>query len=352
MAGPAQEVRFARLATGTRIAWACSGRGPVLLRAAHWMTHIAHDPQSAVWGPWIAQLSRRVRLVRYDERGCGLSGRDDAGPPSLDTAVEDLAAVADATGAPRLALLGISSGAAVAVAYAARRPERVSHLVLLGGYAHGVLAGAPSAEQRAWVDATASLVELGWGHAGAPVQQFFTATLLPEGRPEHVQALNEQQRLCCDGARAAAILRARAASDVRPLLGEVRAPTLVLHIDGDATVAAERGRALAAGIAGARFVTLPGRNHIPLVGDPAFAPFCEALMRFVGSSAEAPDTRFTPRQQALLTLVAQGRDNLQIAAELGIAEKTVRNALVQLYAALQVEGRPQAVVRARELGFG
>ena len=352
----AQEVQFARVSSGARIAWASQGRGPPLLRAAHWMTNVAHDPASPVWQPWLSRLGRELRVLRYDERGCGMSGADDT-PLDLDTAVEELEAVADAAGLHRFALLGISGGAASAIAYAVRHPERVGHLVLLGAYACGTMAGSPSAEQVAWVEATARLFELGWGRAGSPVQQFFTASLIPGGTQEQVQSLNEQQRLCCGPERAAALLRARLRLDVRTLLGQVQCPTLVLHSQWDATVALEAGRSLAAAIRGARFVELPSRNHIPLAGEVAFDQFCDALTHFVRTpQTDAPECdaagTFTPRERELLALVAQGRDNLQIAAQLGLADKTVRNALSQLYTRLAVEGRPQAVVKARELGFG
>ncbi len=347
-----QQVRFAHLASGARVAWAAQGRGPPLLRAAHWMTHVGQDPQSPVWQPWLARLGRDFRLLRYDERGCGLSGPDDT-PLCLDTAVEELEAVADDAGLDRLALLGISGGGPAAIAFAARHPARVTHLVLLGAYAQGPLAGQPSVDSRAWVDATARLIELGWGRAGSPVQHFFTSTLIPDGRPEHVQALNEQQRLSCGPARAAALLRARVALDVGDLLHLVQCPTLVLHTQHDATVAVESGRRIAAGIPGARFVELAGRNHIPLDGEPGFEQMCEAMTAFVLAPASpAERAGFTARERDLLHLVAAGRDNLQIGAQMGLADKTVRNALSRLYTKLDVAGRPQAVVRARELGFG
>ena len=351
-----QQIQFAHLASGARIAWASQGRGPPLLRAAHWMTNVAHDPASPVWQPWLSRLGRELRVLRYDERGCGMSGLDDT-PLDLDTAVEELEAVADAAGLQRFALLGISGGAASAIAYAVRHPDRVSHLVLLGAYACGTMAGSPSAEQVAWVEATARLIELGWGRAGSPVQQFFTASLIPGGTQEQVLSLNEQQRLCCGPERAAALLRARTRLDVRALLGQVRCPTLVLHSQWDAAVSLEAGRTLAAAIPAARFVELPSRNHIPLAGEPAFEQFCDALTHFVRSApSDAPEAdvsgTFTPRERELLALVAQGRDNLQIGAQMGLADKTVRNALSHLYTRLAVEGRPQAVVKARELGFG
>ena len=347
-----QELRFTHVASGARIAWARSGRGPPLLRTGHWMTHVEYDAVSALFRPWLERLGRGLTVYRYDERGSGLSGAD-AVPLDLDSAVEEIGVVMDAAGLERAALLGISGGAAPAIAYAARHPQRVSHLVLLGGYSHGLLHRSPSAEQLVYVEAQAHLIELGWGVRNSPVQQFITASMIPDGTPEQVAALNEQQRRSCDGQRAAVFFRSRMALDVRGETAAVRCPTLVLHADEDAAVKVECGRELAAAIAGARFEALRTRNHVPLAGEPAFERFCDAVAGFVGPAQASPAGRaFTPRERELLTLVARGRDNPQIAAELGLAEKTVRNALSQLYTRLAVEGRPQAVVKARELGFG
>lgn len=346
----ARSVRFAPVAGDARIAWAGSGQGPVLVRAAHWMTQVEHDRQSPLWAPWIERLSRRIELVRYDGRGFGLSD-DDGTPPGLAQAVEDLHAVVQARGAPQVALLGISSGAATALAYAAAQPGRVSHLVLLGGFAQGMLQHRLSAEQRQLVEATIQLMALGWGRRNPAVQQYFTTTMLPGATAEQARALNEQQRLSCDGARAAALMRAQAQIDVRELLPALQCPVLVLHAARDAMVPAALGRDLAARIPGARFETLDSDNHVPLAGEPAFERFCELVEAFVGATASA-EIELTPRERELLTLVAQGLDNLQIAARLGLADKTVRNALSRLYARLEVEGRPQAILKAQALGFG
>jgi pimeloyl-ACP methyl ester carboxylesterase/DNA-binding CsgD family transcriptional regulator len=345
-----QELRFTHVASGARIAWARSGRGPPLVRAGHWMTHVEFDCVSAIFRPWLEQLGRSVTLIRYDERGCGLSGGDEVAL-GLEAAVEELEVVIAASGQARVALLGMSGGAAPTIAFAARHPDRVSHLVLLGSYSHGLMHRKPSAAALAYIDAQAKLMELGWGNPSAPVQQFITATMIPDGTPAQLAALNEQQRRSCNGARAAALLRSRLALDVRAEIGQVRCPTLVLHAQGDCAVAVEQGREVAAAIPGARFETLPTRNHVPLAGEPAFDRFCEAVAGFVGPGGADGSPAFTPRERELMALVARGLDNLQIAAELGLAEKTVRNTLSALYTRLGVEGRSHAVVRARDLGF-
>ena len=353
----AAEIRFAQVGSGARIAWARNGRGAALVRVAHWMTHVEHDLRSPIWRPWLERLGRELEVVRYDERGCGLSGSDEV-PLGLDAATEELAAVVAAVGAtgsaPRVALLGQSGAAAPAIAYAVSHPERVSHLVLLGGYLAGLLHQQPSPEALAFHDASLHLVELGWGRNDPAVQQFFTTRFIPDASLDEARALNEQQRLSCGTARAVQIMRARAALDVRALAPLVQCPTLVLHAEGDQIVPVARGRDLAAAIPGARFVTLPTRNHIPLASDAGFELFCRSVTAFVRPDVHSNSTTLalTPRERELAALVAQGLDNLQIAARLGVADKTVRNALSTLYTKLQVEGRPQAVVRARELGLG
>ena len=348
---PRVGIQFTRLPSGARIAWAASGRGPPVVRVAHWMTHVERNPESALWQPWLERLQASVKLLRYDERGCGLSGGDTSAP-SLEASLEELSAVVDASGHAQVALLGISGAGPVAVAFAQRFPQRVSQLVLHGSYACGLMHRGPTPEQMQMFEATVKLMELGWGHPNAAVQQFMTSRFIPDGTPEQTAAFTLQQRLSCDGAHAAALYRGRTQLDVRKLLAGVLCPTLVTHCAGDTMVPIELGRELAAQIAGARFETLASRNHIPLAGELAFERFCDALADFVAAPVAPELHGFTARERALLSWVAQGLDNLQIAAHLGVTDKTVRNNLSRLYTQLGVEGRPMAIVKAREMGLG
>lgn len=268
-------------------------------------------------------------------------------PLGLDASVEELEAVTQAHGAKSFALLGISGGAAAAVAYAARHPERVSHLVLLAGSTHGLLHRKPSPAALAFHETQLRLIELGWGRADPGVQHMFTSRFMPDGNAEQIASLNEHQRLSCDGMRAAAILRARAGLDVRQLARALNVPTLVMHCEGDVSVPLALGHELAASIPGARFEILRSRNHIPPLQEPAFERLCELITGFVAHTPLAPP--LTPRERELAGLVGQGLDNLQIATRLGLADKTVRNMLSALYAKLGVEGRAMAVVKARDM---
>ena len=179
-----QHIKFCRAPDGTRIAAAVSGKGPPMVRASHWLSHVEFDLRSPVSLPWLRELSRDHTYIRYDHRGCGLSDRT---PPSfaMETWVDDLDAVADTFGLERFALFGMSQGGAIAVAYAARRPERVSHLVLLGAYARGRLRRAPTAQQQDEAATLLQLIRLGWGRDNPAFRQFFTSLFIPE---EHAGA--------------------------------------------------------------------------------------------------------------------------------------------------------------------
>ena len=162
MRSPRQSIRFCTSNDGTRIAFAESGDGPPLIKAANWLSHLEFDWDSPVWRHWLVELSRTHRLVRYDERGCGLSDWN-VEDLSFEAWLRDLELVVDATGLERFPLLGISQGASIAIAYAVKYPERVSHLVLHGGYARGRALRSASEGQRESAELMLKLMEMGWG---------------------------------------------------------------------------------------------------------------------------------------------------------------------------------------------
>ncbi|HEY3048425.1 MAG TPA: alpha/beta fold hydrolase [Polaromonas sp.] len=356
MAGLTQAIRFCTSQDGLRLAYATAGQGPALVRAAHFLTHLEFDLDSPVWRPWLTELSRDRLLVRYDGRGCGLSDRSSA-PLSLDAWVADLEAVVDAAGLERFALLGCSQGCAVSVAYAVRHPERVSCLVLLGGYARGPMRRDPTPAQIKEAGLLLDLIELGWGRDNPAFRQVFTSLFIPEGTPEQVRWFNELERLSTSPEHAARTIAAFGQIDVTELAARVACPTLVLHARGDARVPFEEGRRIAGLIPGACFVPLESRNHVLLEHEPAFAHCFGEIHAFLETHDAAPRcgpafTRLTPRERELLELLAHGLDNLQIAAHLGLTEKTVRNKVSAVFDKLEVATRAQAIVRAREAGFG
>jgi pimeloyl-ACP methyl ester carboxylesterase/tRNA A-37 threonylcarbamoyl transferase component Bud32 len=295
-----QEIRFCTASDGVRIAWASVGEGPPLVKAANWLNHLEFDWQSPIWRHWFAELSRDHRLVRYDERGNGLSDWD-VDELSLEAFVTDLETVVDAAGLERFVLLGISQGCAVSVAYAVRHPERVSHLVLFGGYTRGwKTRSTPEDQERRRAMQTLALQ--GWGQDNPAYRQLFTSIYVPGATGEEMDWFNELQRVSTSPQNAVRLMQTFGAIDVSELLTRVTTPTLVLHSRGDAGVPYVEGRALAAGIPGARFVTLESRNHLVLGHEPAFGRFLEEVRRFLGvekasSTAPADVPRLASGQQ-------------------------------------------------------
>jgi pimeloyl-ACP methyl ester carboxylesterase/DNA-binding CsgD family transcriptional regulator len=351
-------IRFAAAVDGVRIAYATSGSGPALVKVGTWMSHLEHDWQSPVWGHLLTWLSERFTLVRYDQRGNGLSDWN-AQDLSFGAWIDDLATVVEAAGLERFALLGLSQGAPVAIAYAVRHPERVSHLILHGGYARGRRRRGADAAPETLDEAVVQLIEHGWGGDDASFRQFFTSQFVPGGTPEQHRWFNELERVSASPANAARLLRTMYEIDVTADLPAVKCPTLVLHATGDLRVPFGEGRLLAGAIGQARFVPLDSSNHLMLEHEHAWRRWIEEVAQFTAVTASAPVAdgrerlmRLTPRERELLDLIARGRDNAQIGAVLGLSDKTVRNHITSIFAKLDVENRPQAIVLARSAGLG
>ena len=274
-----QEIRYCTTSDGVRLAYATTGSGPPLVKASNWLTHLDFEWGSPIWRHWYTALSRHHRLIRYDERGNGMSQRD-VPDVSFDTWVRDLETVVDAAGLDRFPLLGISRGGAIAIAYAAKHPERVTQLVLYGAFEAGrTHVGTPQElEARR---ALASLVRLGWGLDNPAFCKTFTCRFIPEATSAHERWLDELQRVSTSPENAARLMERDDDIDVRPLLSQVRTPTLVIHCDRDHAVPPERGRLLAAEIPGARYVSLPSANHLMLEEEPAWSLFLEELGLFL-----------------------------------------------------------------------
>jgi pimeloyl-ACP methyl ester carboxylesterase len=246
------------------------------------MTHLEFDFESPIWRHLYRELSRDHTLIRYDARGNGLSDRDVENV-SFETFVGDLETVVDAAGFERFALLGISQGCAISIAYAVRHPERVTHLILFGGYAVGWAKRAGSAAEKEQWAAMLTLMRLGWGQENPAFRQLFTSQFIPGGTKEQTDWFNELQRISTSPEDAVRNLLANGDTDVSALLGQVAVPTLVMHSRDDARVPFDQGRRLAAGIPGARFVSLPSGNHLILEDEPAFPRFLQEIRAFISN---------------------------------------------------------------------
>jgi pimeloyl-ACP methyl ester carboxylesterase/DNA-binding CsgD family transcriptional regulator len=335
-----QQIRFCTSSDGLRLAYAVYGQGPPLVKAAHWLTHLEHDWNSPVWRHWHEMLGRRHTVVRYDERGCGLSDREPS-EISPQAWLADLEAVVDAAGVERFVLLGMSQGGPIAIEYAARHPDRVSHLVLYGTYARGKL-HRPQAEDEA--AALVTLTRMSKQQPTSAYRRMFTSLFIPSGTPEQMGWFDELQLLCSSADYAAESRRVRYRQDVRQLATQVKAPTLVMHSRDDALVPFEEGRLVATLIPGAELLPLDSANHVLLADEPAFAAFDTALHQFVGPGASRPSLDeilepLTVRELEVLELIASGLTNDEIADKLFVSARTVERHLSNLYRKLGLSGK-------------
>jgi pimeloyl-ACP methyl ester carboxylesterase/DNA-binding CsgD family transcriptional regulator len=347
-----QRIRYLRTRDGVQLAWAEAGSGPLLIKAANWLTHLDYDWDSPVWQHWIHFFSDHFRYVRHDERGCGMTDWQ-VGDLSFERWVEDLEALVEVINPKEpFALLGISQGAATCIRYAVQHPERVSKLVLYGGYARGTFnRGDPENERlyRAMIEMT----RLGWGSDNPAFRQVFTSRFIPGATDEQIGWFNELCRKTTSPEIAARLLETRATIDVVDLLGKVQAPTLVLHSRNDDVISINESHLLAAEIPDAQFVELDSRNHVLLKNEPAWERFCSEVLSFLGGTkSEVPAfASLTAREREVLGLITQGLSNGEIAGRLMISEKTVRNHVSNVFDKLGVWTRAQAMVFAQEHGF-
>jgi pimeloyl-ACP methyl ester carboxylesterase/DNA-binding winged helix-turn-helix (wHTH) protein len=283
---PAHELRFCTTDDGVRLAYAQMGDGPPLVKVANWLSHLDYDRETPVWRHWLVELSRRFRLVRYDERGCGLSDWD-VPDFSFESWVRDLGAVVDAVGLSRFPLLGLSQGGPVAVAYAARYPERVSHLVLHGAFVQGRLRRARTDEERELAQMRIDIARLGWAKPDPTYRQVFLSRFLPEGTQEEWRVFDELQKRSTSTENAVRFLETFADIDVTEEAPKVQAPTIVVGVRHEPDDMFEQSRILASLIPNARLVSLDSSNHLLPERDPGWRQFLAALDEFLPSAAPA-----------------------------------------------------------------
>jgi pimeloyl-ACP methyl ester carboxylesterase/DNA-binding CsgD family transcriptional regulator len=337
-------VRFAETRDGLSLAWTRTGSGPPLVKAASWLTHLEYDAESPVWSHWVRFLEGHFDYLRYDERGCGLSDRK-TGRLDIDTWTDDLERIVDAADMPRpFTLLAMSQGTAAAVAFAARHPADVSGLILCGGYARGVYHRG-NAEAAQFYDAIIDIFRIGWNMQNPAFRDVFTRRFVQDGDPAKIAWFNDLCRRTTSPEIGADLMRARAELDITEILPAVQCPTLVFHAEGDGVAPLDEGRLLARRIPGAELVVLPSANHILQEDEAAWRIFREAALAFAGLSSGEETDGLTPREREILTGICDAKSNKEIARDLDLSDKTVRNHLTSIFEKLGVSTRQEAIVK-------
>lgn len=338
---------------GVTLAMRSVGQGPLIIKAANWLGNLEADAQLASTRHWVDHLSRRHRMLWYDARGCGLSDRE-APEISLDAWVRDLEAVANASGQQRFILLGISQGAAIAIRYAVRHPERVRALVLYASFVRGVFHQGHSTKTQAVFNEMVRIAELGWGHDATAFRRLFTAHLMPRAPASVQEAYDALHKDSVSGPMAARYMKAFYELDARADAAQVRCPTLVMHVSGDSLILQREGELVASLVPRARWVCVPGHNHLPLQDDPGWPTLQREMSQFladledaegaVAASGEPP--ALTTRQRDVLQHVARGMSDKEIARALQLSPRTVEMHVARALATLGARNRSEAVSRA------
>jgi pimeloyl-ACP methyl ester carboxylesterase/DNA-binding CsgD family transcriptional regulator len=339
--GPDHEIRFCRASDGTRLAYAIHGSGPPLVIASCWLSHLQHDWQSPVWRHFLEALGAMATVVRYDERGFGLSDWD-VDDFSLEARRGDLEAIVGAAGLDRFALLGMSGGSAVALAYAIAHPDAVTRLVL-----NGTVCGVPVVhEGDAGIEEAAyrAMIRAGWAKEDPIFRRVFTSLFIPDATEEQMRWFDDLQRMSTSPVNALASRIARQQVDLADDLPRITAPTLILQSQGDRSTTFDNAVAVSAAIPGARLVPLDSRNHILLADEPAWATFVAEVAAFLEPDRRAADVAvpdldaLTLRERDVLERCADGRTNDEIAASLSLSPRTVERHLSNIYGKLGLSG--------------
>ncbi|HET8786843.1 MAG TPA: alpha/beta fold hydrolase [Candidatus Limnocylindrales bacterium] len=357
---PRQEIRFTRGRDGTRLAFAVHGVGPPLIVVSCWLSHLQHDWESPVWRHFLDDLGELSTLVRYDERGFGMS-EWNVTDFSLAARLGDLEAVVDALGFERVSLLGMSDGSPIAMLYAARHPDRVGRLVLYGTICgeRVVFEGDRLLEEQTYQ----GLVRIGWAGADPRFRRVFTQGFIPDATEEQMRWLDELQRQATSKENYLAARAARYREDITAEIPRIQAPTLILHAVGDRLKTFDNATEVASLIGGSRLVPLQSRNHILLEDEPAWQEFIAEVRTFMepermrwlasapgtGSREAAPHEPLSGRELEVLRLAADGLANDAIAHVMGLSPRTVERHLSNAYSKLGLVGKPARAAAVAEV---
>jgi pimeloyl-ACP methyl ester carboxylesterase/DNA-binding CsgD family transcriptional regulator len=334
-----------------RIAYAVHGSGPPLLVSTCWLSQLQYDWESPVWQHFLRDLGRFATIVRYDERGHGLSDWEIE-DYSLEARIGDLEAVADDAGFDRFALMAMSQGGPPSIEYAARHPERLTRLLFYGS--HACYMHDPTPQEQELFDVFDQMVRIGYGREDSVFRRVFTSLMIPGATEEQMRWLDDLQRVATSAENAYAARVGRATADSRHLLAGLDLPTLVLHSRGDQVTAFRKGRYLAATIPGARLVTLESNNHIVLGDEVAWPVFVREVEAFLAedrttASPSGSADMLSPREREVLLLATTGQGNDEIAAELHLSVRTVERHFHNIYAKLGVSGRAARTAAVTQL---
>ena len=344
-------VRFTETHDGLSLAWTRSGSGIPLVKASAWLTHLEYDAESPIWSHWLKFFAGRFDYLRYDERGCGLSDRK-TGTLNEASWIDDLERVIAAADLPKpFVLVAMSQGTGAAVGYAARHPEDVSHLIILGGYSRGVYKRDNPKEAQLY-SAITDVFRMGFDSGNAAFREVFTKRFIPSGGADKIGWFNELCQRATTPEIGAQLLRARGNMDVSDLLDRVQCPTLIVHAENDQVAPLEEGRLMARKIPNAELVVLDSENHILQPEEPAWQKFCDTVLGFVDAAVPETDFGLTPREAEVLDAVCAAKSNKQIARDLGVSDKTVRNQLTGIFAKLGVATRQEAILKMQQRSGG
>jgi pimeloyl-ACP methyl ester carboxylesterase/DNA-binding CsgD family transcriptional regulator len=347
-----QKIQFCTAPDGVKLAYAATGDGPPLVMAATWLSHIETRWQSLAWQPWLEAFSTDYKLLSYDSRGCGLSDRNPR-DLSFEAWIQDFESVVDAAEFQQFSILATCQCGPVAIEYAARHPDRVRKIVLHGTYSLGRMRWQDRPIEAEKTRVIASLVKAGWAEDSA-LLKIWAHAFQPGGTIEHWRSWCDFQRAATSAETAIRMLEIGWNVDVRKAARKIKCPVLILHPEGDQVVPIEEGRALVNLIPGSRLIEIESENHMPLANEPAWPRLVSEIRGFLAEPAaticarELPLAELTPRELSILEGIAEGMDNEQLAASLGVSEKTVRNHITRIFDKTRVKNRYEAIVLARD----